>query len=242
MIICRCRRRMSTAACFAERRVNMKITAVIAAAGSGTRMGRGNKLLIPINGKTVIERTLEAFQKSGCINEIVLVTSPEGEIAKLARAFSKVSHIVCGGESRAESVKRGAAFSGDCDFIAVHDGARPFVSPELIERIAACAEKSGAAVPCVPITDTLKKISGGKIEKTLDRSRIFGAQTPQIFRKDLLCRAYEEIQFDVTDDSSAVEKIHPVAYVEGDSENIKLTTKFDIIIAAEIAKKRDRKI
>lgn len=231
---------MSTVACFAERRVNMKITAVIAAAGSGTRMGKGNKLLIPINGKTVIERTLEAFQKSEYINEIVLVTSPEGEIARLARSFSKVTHIVEGAQTRAESVRRGIDFADGCDYIAVSDGARPFVSCELIMRIAESAKKNGAAVPCIPLTDTVKDVDNGKIEKTLDRSRLFGAQTPQIFRKELLRLAYEKCGDGVTDESSAVEKIQPVAYVEGDPDNIKLTTEFDLVIAGEIAKKKDR--
>ncbi|MBO4896930.1 MAG: 2-C-methyl-D-erythritol 4-phosphate cytidylyltransferase [Clostridia bacterium] len=198
-----------------------------------------NKLTYKIGAKPVIERTLEAFQKSDDIDAIILVASDKEHFMPFAARFSKVIGIVCGGESRAESVKCGLKKTGGFDIVAIHDGDRPFVSQKIISDTVAEAVKSGAAVPGIPVTDTIKLVSCGKIEKTVDRSTLCRVQTPQVFWKDLICNAYEGELTGVTDDASLVEKTHKVSVVSGSEDNIKLTTKHDLDIAEIIAKKAD---
>ncbi len=218
----------------------MKTVAIILAAGSGTRMNiKENKLTYKICGKPVIEYTLEAFQKSKDIDGIVLAVSDISLFKRYISKFSKVLKLVKGGESRAESVRRALTYTDGFDIVAIHDGDRPFVSQRIISETVAEAKKSGAAVPGIPVNDTVKKVSDGIIEKTVLRHALCRVQTPQVFLKDLICKAYCGDLKGATDDASLLEKTHKVSVVSGSEDNIKLTTKHDLKIAEIIAKDFD---
>ena len=214
----------------------MRTVAVILAAGSGTRMNiKENKLLYKIAGKSVIERTLEAFQKSDDIDAIIVAVSDETLFKNALLGFSKIIKVTKGGQSRAESVRRALRYADGFDIVAIHDGDRPFVSQGIVSETVTEAKRSGAAVPGVPVTDTIKKVSDGKIGGTVDRNRLCRVQTPQVFWKDLICKAYAGDLSGATDDASLVEKTHRVSVVRGSEDNIKLTTEFDLKTAEIIA-------
>lgn len=211
-------------------------TAIIVAAGSGERFGSEvPKQFLQINGKPVIVHTIERISSAPSIDSIVLVLAEERMAEFDQAAFSKVEFVVAGGTSRAESVLKGMnAISADCEIVAVHDGARPLVSVDEIERVVAKARETGAACLVAAVTDTIKSIRGGEIAATLDRDKLRRALTPQAFRTEILKRAFEAADAgqSVTDDSYLVEKLgHPVAFVEGSSTNIKITHREDLLLA-----------
>lgn len=219
------------------------VSAVIVAAGSARRMLGVDKISAELGGSPVILRSISAFECSPCIKEIIVVTREEliPLLGRLAADYGlkKLKCAVKGGESRAESVYRGLMhISRTAEFVAVHDGARPLVSPELIERTAALAAETGAAIPALPVKDTLKRVQNGVVTETPRRAEFFAAQTPQIFRADVLkaalARALEE-GADITDDASAVERLGmQVSLVDGEENNIKITTRADLILAEAI--------
>ena len=219
-------------------------SAVILAAGSSERMGF-DKLFCMLEEKPVLARTILAFEQSPNVDEIVLVTKAEQieRLADLCReyGFQKVTAVVCGGKTRMESALAGvSAVSTDADWIAVHDGARPFVTEELIQRILEAAIQYYAAVPVIKSTDTLKLIQkDGSISGTVDRDAVVRVQTPQIFSADLLKGALSDAVAKgllYTDDSAAVERMGiQVQTVEGSEDNIKLTRPMDLEIAMMIA-------
>lgn len=219
-----------------------KTCAIIVAAGKSTRMGQ-NKQLIPLGNTTVIEYCIDQFQKTETIDAIVVVTSPELMPILHHLNFSKIHKIVAGGSTRQESVIRGLdAVPKDCEFIAIHDGARPFASPTLINTLIISAQKVGAAVPVIPVTSTVKKIdSSGKITGTVDRDCLRLVQTPQVFEKDRYRQALERAivdRVDLTDDCQLFERLNwSIAAVDGSEENIKLTTPADIALAQMIAER-----
>ena len=219
-----------------------KTCAIIVAAGKSTRMGQ-NKQLIPIAKTTVIEYCLNQFQNTDAINAIVVVTSPELIPVLHSLNFSKIHKIVVGGNTRQESVLHGLdAVPEDCEFIAIHDGARPFAAPTLINSIIASAQQVGAAVPVIPVTSTVKRIdSSGKITETVDRDCLRLVQTPQVFEKKRYRQAIDRAiadRIDLTDDCQLFERLNwPIAAVNGSEENIKLTTPADIALAQIIAKR-----
>ena len=221
----------------------MKTVAIILAAGSGTRMKiKENKLLYKVCGKPVIDRTLEAFQKSGDIDAVILVASDTELFKPYAEGYSKIIKTVSGGKTRSESVKNALKYTDGFDIVAIHDGDRPFVSQRVISQTVKEAKKSGAAIPGIPVTDTVKTVSDGIIENTVDRNMLCRSQTPQVFARDLICKAYEGDLCGATDDASLVEKMHKVSVVAGSEDNIKLTTKHDLYIAEIIAEKSDGEI
>lgn len=224
------------------------VSAIIVAAGGSTRMGTpGSKQFIALSGKTVIERTLNTFQRCSIINEIVVVCREQDcerirEIAD-ANAFSKVSAVVKGGDSRAHSVKNGiSAASPRAEYYAIHDGARPLVTVEEIERVVNAAFDTGAATLGTAVTDTIKIVDQNDIiEITPPRSQLRAVQTPQVFEAELYSFALEgSDKLDgFTDDCSLIEKMGgEVKIVDGSKENIKLTTPVDIIIAESILNAR----
>ena len=221
-----------------------KTCAIIVAAGKSTRMGQ-NKQLIPLGSTTVIEYCINQFQKTDAIDAIVVVTSRELISVLHNLNFSKIHKIVTGGNTRQESVMHGlAAVPQDCEFIAIHDGARPFASSALIKRVITSAHEVGAAVPVIPITSTVKQIdSSGRIAETVDRDCLRLVQTPQIFEKNRYQQALDEAitdHVDLTDDCQLFERLGwAIATVDGSEENIKLTTPFDIALAQIIAKRMD---
>lgn len=212
--------------------------AVIVAAGTASRMGGIDKILAPLDGEPVICHSLEAFQKSDVIWEIVVVTREElvAPIEELCKKYPKVKAVIVGGETRQDSVALGLeALSKDMDLAAVHDGARPLISLEVIDRAVRAANSYSAAAPAIPVKDTVKMVEGGLAVSTPDRSKLRAVQTPQVFGRELLRAALYKVQKEktsVTDDCAAVERLGvKVKMVEGDERNIKITTPMDLVVA-----------
>ena len=215
--------------------------AIIVAAGSGTRFGSETpKQYLEIGGKPLLIHTLERFENCAVIDEIVLILAADAienfreTLAKFA--FKKISGIIAGGATRAESVLCGlnAIDAKKCEIVAVHDGARPLVA---IEEITAAVEKAkevGAACLVAEVTDTIKEVRAGKIVGTIDREHLRRALTPQAFRFEILQKAFAPENFDAkaTDECFLVEKLgFEIAFVDGSAKNIKITTREDFAVA-----------
>lgn len=220
-----------------------RASAVIVAAGSSRRMQGVDKICVDLCGSPVILRSIAVFEASPYIDEIIVVTR-EDLIPVVGRLcadsdMKKVRCVVSGGDSRVESVQRGLMhISRDAELAAIHDGARPLVSAEVIERTVTLAAKTGAAIPAVPVKDTIKRVEDGRISATPPRAELFAAQTPQVFKADILkaalAKAAEE-ELEITDDASAVELLGmSVSIAEGDENNIKITTRADLVLAEAI--------
>ncbi|NLB88720.1 MAG: 2-C-methyl-D-erythritol 4-phosphate cytidylyltransferase [Syntrophomonadaceae bacterium] len=219
---------------------------VIAAAGTGSRMKSNiNKQYMLLKGKPVLYYSLQTFNSSDLVDEIVVVAHPDEvdycwENVVKKYQFTKVKKIIPGGRERQDSVVQGLKnLNADTDLVAVHDGARPLLPSGLIHEIYIEAKKHGAAIPGVPVTDTIKMVDkDGLVSATLDRSSIMAVQTPQIFAYGKLLKAYElafRDNFIGTDDASLYEKyIGQVKLVLGDPNNIKITTPKDLIIAEQL--------
>lgn len=215
-----------------------KCGAVIVAAGSASRMGGIDKVMAPIHGEPMIVHSVRAFQNCDAIKEIIVVTRLDliAPIMDLCQEFDKVQAVVVGGASRPESVAIGlSALSDKVKLAAIHDGARPLISFEVIDRTVRAANSYGAAAPGVPVKDTIKTVVGGIVKNTPDRSLLKAIQTPQVFDIDLIRVALEKADKDmapITDDCSAVELMGmSVRIVEGDERNIKVTTPLDLKLA-----------
>ena len=211
-----------------------RVTAVLVAAGSSTRMGF-DKLSFDLGGETVLERSVRAFDECPEVDELVIVTGASSENAQRAAArCKKPVRLVKGGSTRAESARSGVA-AAHGRLVAVHDAARPFVSQSVIADTIAAAARCGAAAPAVPVKDTIKVVRGGLVTDTPDRASLQAVQTPQVFDFDLLRGALKKAAEDaaaVTDDCSAVERLGmAVKIVEGDERNLKVTTPMDLKIA-----------
>ena len=212
--------------------------AVIVAAGSASRMGGIDKVMAELDGEPMVVRTVRTFQSCDVIREIVVVTRPDLiiPIMSLCAGFDKVKAVVAGGDSRQASVALGLnALSKNVKLAAIHDGARPLVTWQVIDRVIRAANTYGAAVPAISVKDTVKVAQGGVVMNTPERKQLFAVQTPQVFDFDLLRGALKKAAEDgaeVTDDSSAVERLGiRVKIVEGDERNLKITTPMDLKIA-----------
>lgn len=225
-----------------------KCTAIVLAAGSGRRMGiRTKKLYLNIHGKPVLYYALKCFEDSPVIDEIILVTSEdELEHCRMEFAehyhFSKISKIVTGGKERFYSVYEGLKACQDCDFVFIHDGARPFVDEKMLERLYEEVKKSHACVAAVPSKDTVKIVDDqGLVRETPQRKYVWNVQTPQVFSYEIVYRAHEKLValegVNASDDAMAVEMMehYPVKVVEGSYYNIKITTPEDLILAEAYA-------
>ena len=213
-------------------------SAVVVAAGTSSRMGF-DKVLADVGGEPVIVRCLRSFQEAPGVKEVVVVTRTElvPEIARLCQDYGldKVSKVIRGGDNRTQSARLGTL---ECDdkakLIAIHDGARPFVTVQVIEDAIAQAAVNGAAAPAVPVKDTIKSAHNCIVEETLDRSTLYAVQTPQVFDGDLIRAALQKALDDgaeLTDDCAAVERLGmKVVLTAGDERNIKLTTPTDLLI------------
>lgn len=220
----------------------MKVSAIVPSAGVGKRIG-GKKQFMEIGGEPILARTLKNLAFSPLITEIIIVTASEDilrcedEIVK-GFAIQKVSHVVAGGESRQDSVRNGVEVISQVDIILVHDGARPFVTDDMIVSVVDAATKHGAATVAVGVKDTVKKVEGGFIDGGVSRDGLYRIQTPQAFVADVLRKGVETAHsdnFQGTDESSLVERLgKKVAIVEGSETNIKITTKEDLKIAEAI--------
>lgn len=215
------------------------VGAVIAAAGSSSRMGGRDKLAEPLDGIPVILRTLAAVEAVPEIREIVVVTREDRveEYRRLLGQRSRLRAVVPGGSTRQESVRNGVrALSPDCTLAAIHDGARPLVTPEVFARCIEVARSCGAATAAVPVKDTIKLADeAGRVLDTPDRSRLWAVQTPQIFDRERYLRAAEEAErrgLSCTDDCQLFEAMGwEVQLVMGDYRNLKLTTPEDFLAA-----------
>ncbi len=227
------------------------VSAVIVAAGGSVRMGiADSKQFIPLLSRPAIEYTLKAFQKCHFIKEIVIVCREQDNdrINKIIElnGFDKVSKLVKGGDSRADSVRNGiGACSENAKYYAIHDGARPLITVEEIERVVEAAFDTGAATLGTSVKDTIKVVDGfNNIESTPIRSQLRAVQTPQVFERDLYRFALENAGDNIinfTDDCSLIENMGgEVLVVKGNEENIKLTTPIDIVIAESILKSRQQ--
>lgn len=221
----------------------MKDTSVIiVAGGSGTRMGRPKQML-PLNGKPVLVRSIEAFKKVPRTGEIIVVTGSD-IFALLAKKFKGLVHALPG-ETRLKSVQNGLALvSPKYSLVAVHDGARPLVDPKDIANCLASASKSKAAVLAVPVKDTIKQVKNGKVQNTLDRTVLYAAQTPQCYETAALKLALKKYgRFkNATDESQLVEKTGiKVEIVSSSYRNIKITTPEDLVIAEALCKRKNKK-
>lgn len=218
----------------------MKICAVIVAAGNSTRMQSGgrSKLLMELCGEPVLRHTLRAFDRAACIEEIVVVTRPVDfdAVREAMQGIKKPVRITEGGAARQDSVANGAALCADADYIAVHDGARPLITPAQIEAVCAHAQKYGAATLAVPVKDTIKIASAENfVEGTPDRAALRAIQTPQVFHLPLYNKALElaaEQGKQYTDDCQLIENAGGVVYLTpGDYRNVKITTPEDLPMA-----------
>ena len=211
---------------------------VVVAAGSASRMGGIDKVMAELKGEPMIVRTVRNFQECDAVSEIVIVTREDliVPISNLCRSMDKVKAVVVGGKSRQESVNLGLnVLSDKVKLAAVHDGARPLITWQVIDRAIRAANTYGAAAPAIPVKDTIKVVEGRVVKNTPDRATLFAVQTPQVFDFDLLRGALKKAEQEgaqVTDDCSAVELMgFKVKIVEGDERNIKVTTPMDLKIA-----------
>ena len=220
------------------------LSAIIVAAGSSTRAGF-DKLSAPLAGRPVIEHSIRAFERTQCVDEIIVVG--RGAILDLLRGltgrFQKVRAIVQGGERRQDSVRAGLKAVSNMDFVAVHDAARPLITGKEIERVFAAAVEHGAAALAAPVGETLKIADRNQcVIRSIDRENVFAMQTPQIFARDLLVEAYDRVAKDslaITDEVSAVQHAggHAII-VRAEDHNPKITFPNDLAIAELILRMR----
>ena len=224
-------------------------TAILAAAGSSQRMGSENKLLLPLDGMPVLAHTLRAVDAARSVDEIVIAAREEDLLtyAELCKTYGirKPVKVVVGGATRQESVLRAALEArADAKLLAVQDGARPLVTPELFDAVVLRAAVCAAA-PAVPVHDTIKLARDRRVTETPDRSMLFAVQTPQVFDAGLLKAALQSALTEhaaLTDDCSAVERLGKAVYLtDGDEENIKITTPLDLIVAETILRRREER-
>ena len=224
------------------------VGAIIAAAGAGTRLGKGSKALVELNGRTALVRAVELFLAVEEVERIVVVAPAErldrarAEIDALAPA--KPVALCPGGATRQQSVRAGLAALEGCEYVLVHDAARPMASPALVRRVLAAARQSGAAIPGLPPRDAVKRVEGSRLLESLDRSRLVLAQTPQGFRYALLERAHfqaADAGLSGDDDAQLVAAAgHAVSVVAGEPGNIKLTTAEDLAVLESLLRQQER--
>ncbi|MDE6398495.1 MAG: 2-C-methyl-D-erythritol 4-phosphate cytidylyltransferase, partial [Clostridiales bacterium] len=207
------------------------ICALILCAGTGTRTGLPyNKILYTLGKKPILQTTLDAFAQS-CVTRIVLAVQPcdEQAVRELAAPYKNVT-IATGGNTRTQSVRNGLRAAKGCDIVAIHDGARPFVTPALINATVQSAQAYGSGIAAVPAVDTIKEAHDGAITKSLPREDLWCMQTPQTFSYLLICQAYEQIAGDYTDDAEVFLRAgHIPRIVRGEYDNTKVTTPSDLL-------------
>lgn len=229
----------------AERKKD-KVGAVIVAAGKGERMGNADKMFAPLGGQPLLLRTTQPFQQCSKIDQIVVVVSGEREIQcrhlVTGPAWSKVSDVCLGGQRRQDSVAEGLKHLTDCDWAVIHDGARPLVTVDLIERGLEAVKETGAAVAAVPVSDTIKISDGDRtVRETPPRQNLWAVQTPQIFSIGIIREAYQNADEDVTDSASLVERLgYKVKLYMGSYDNIKITTPADLALAEILWQKHEQ--
>jgi len=223
-----------------------KVAAIIVAAGAGKRMAGVDKVFAPLGGEPVLLRATRPFQQCPLVDQIVVVVSGDKENKCRALVtgpeWSKVTDICLGGKRRQDSVAAGLKRLNDFDWVIIHDGARPLVTADLIERGLEAAKETGAAAAAVPVTDTIKVVGkDGIVRQTPPRQNLRAVQTPQVFRFDVIQIAHQQDARDVTDDASLVERLgHKVKLYTGSYDNIKVTTPDDLALAEILLKKYEK--
>ncbi len=223
-----------------------KVAAIVVAAGAGTRMAGIDKVLAPIAGIPVLLRATRPFQDCPSIDRIVIVVSGEKEpmcrrLIEQNEEWSKVTEICLGGARRQDSVAEGLKHTGDAEWVVIHDGARPLVTVDLIERSLEAARETGAAVAAMPVKDTIKVVDANSIViDTPSRISLQAVQTPQVFRSEIIRMAYYQDAPEVTDDATLVERMgQKVKLYPGSYDNIKITTPDDLALAELLLRKRE---
>jgi 2-C-methyl-D-erythritol 4-phosphate cytidylyltransferase len=230
---------------FKVRRREAKVGAVIAAAGSAQRMTGIDKVFATITGKPLLAYVIDVFQKSDSIDQIVIVLNEanlkRGQKLVEEQRNTKAIGICPGGERRQDSVAQGLKQLKGCIWAVIHDGASPCVSPDLIEQGLKEAQKTGAAIAAVPVKETIKIVrADGAIRRTPRRDNLWVAQTPQVFRYDIIAEAYRQMDYTVTDDAALVESLgYKVKVYMGSYDNIKVTTPEDLALAEVILQGRE---
>jgi len=223
-----------------------KVGAVIVAAGSSRRMGGVDKVFALLGGKPVLARVVDAFQRCNHVAQIVVVLSEQnierGKQLVTGEGWSKVSDVCAGGRRRQDSVAAGLKRLSNCDWVVIHDGSRPLVTVDLIDRGLEAAKKTGAAVAAVPVTDTIKLVGDDRIvRQTPPRQNLWAVQTPQVFGIKIITEAYSWENGDVTDDASLVEQLgYRVKIYMGSYDNIKITTPDDLALAEVLWRKYEQ--
>lgn len=220
-----------------------KVGAVIVAAGKGERMGRVDKMFAILGGKPVLARVVDTFHKCKSVDQIVVVISRENlekcQQLVAEEGWSKVTDVCLGGERRQDSVTAGLSRLSQCEWVVIHDGARPLVTVGLIDCVLTEARETGAAVAAVPVTDTIKIAWDDQIvRETPPRGNLWAVQTPQVFRFDIIAKAYQQVKAEATDDATLVERLgYKVKLYMGAYDNIKITTPDDLVLAGVLWQK-----
>ena len=223
-----------------------RVGAVIAAGGSSQRMGKVDKLFAPLGGKPLLARVIDVFQSCASVQQIVVVLGQQnmesGKKLLAEQGWSKAIDLCPGGERRQDSVSNGLSRLSDCDWVVIHDGARPLVTVDLIDRGLEAARETGAAIAAVPVTDTIKMaLDDGFVQGTPPRQSLWAVQTPQVFRFDIITKAYQQVKYEVTDDATLVERLgYRVKLYMGSYDNIKVTTPDDLALAELLWQRRGK--
>ncbi len=213
------------------------VAAIIVAAGSSQRMDGVDKVFAPLAGRPVLARVLDVCHRSNSIDRIVVVVSQQNVTRcrqmVAVEKWSKVSQVCAGGKRRQDSVQAGLKALGVCNWVVVHDGARPFLTEKLITDGLSAAQETGAAVAAVPVIDTIKLAGNDRmVRETIQRDNLWAAQTPQVFRFDIITEAYRRATDEVTDDAALVEQMgYKVKLYMGAYDNVKITNPTDLAIA-----------
>ncbi len=221
-----------------------RVGAVVVAAGSSRRMEGVDKVFAPLAGKPLLAHVLRVFEECGLVDEVVTVLSAagleRGRELVATEGFSKVVALCLGGERRQDSVAEGLRKLGDCRWVVIHDGARPCITADLIERGLDEAGQTGAAIAAVPVKETLKVVDAERlIRDTPKRGDLWLAQTPQVFRFDIMMQAHQRVKEEVTDDAAMAEALgHKVRVYMGSYRNVKVTTPEDLALAEIVLRER----
>ena len=224
-----------------------KVGAVIVAAGESQRMGGVDKMWALLGGKPVLARVADTFQNCSLIDQIVIILNEQnlkrGKQLVAEQGWSKITDVCPGGKRRQDSVVAGLSRLRNCNWVVIHDGARPLVTEELIHQGLSQAKETGAAVAAVPVTDTIKVAGDDRIvRQTPPRQNLWAVQTPQVFLPDIITEAYQQAKGEVTDDASLVEQSgYRVKLYMGSYDNIKITTPDDLALAEVLWQKKYEK-
>jgi len=227
-----------------KRRRQPSVGAVIVAAGNSERMEGVDKIIIPLGGKPVLAYIIDTFEKCDSIDQIVVVLTERNmaQVRQLIseRGWEKVTDLCSGGRRRQDSVLAGLGRLKHCEWVVIHDGARPLVTVDLISRGLEEAEETGAAAAAVRVTDTIKVVGVDRVVRhTPSRGSLWAVQTPQVFRYDIITEAYRRAKGEVTDDAEIVEQLgyYKVKLYAGSYDNIKITTPADLVLAEALLQK-----